>query len=146
GHHQLLGSKKMVMAELRDRGIVYKHGDLSRRGEELVLWANFGAGNYTYMVEYCFHDDGTIVLKHAPTGYNYFSHFDAGSHMHNCLWRIGVKLAPFGNGPAGNGNGHGNGKVNNQVSLVSLPYDPKKLGTDGKLEIRPITTESFHDW
>jgi primary-amine oxidase len=134
-HSQLLGKDRRVMAEVRDRGVVYKHGSTSRRGEELVLWANFQAGNYTYLVEFCFHDDGTICFKHAPTGYNFFAHFDAGSHMHNVLWRIGVKLAPAGNG-----------KLNNQVSLISLPYDPKKLGTDGKLDIKPIETECFQDW
>jgi primary-amine oxidase len=132
---QLLSKDQNVMAELRDRGIVYKHGDLFRRGEELVLWANFAAGNYTYMVEFCFHDDGTIVLKHAPTGYNYFSHFDSGSHMHNCLWRIGMKLTPIDKT-----------KANNQAYLVSLPYEPAKLGSEGKLDVKPILNESFHDW
>src|SRR6516225_8073596 len=132
---QLLGKDQNVMAELRDRGIVYKHGPRSRRGEELVLWANFAAGNYTYMVEFCFHDDGTVVLKHAPTGYNYFSHFDAGSHMHNCLWRIGMKLAPVDKT-----------RANNQAYLVSLPYEPAKLGSEGKLDVKPILNESFHDW
>jgi primary-amine oxidase len=132
---RLMGKDRNVMAELRDRGIVYKHGALSRRGEEFVLWANFAAGNYTYLVEFCFHDDGTIAFKHSPTGYNYFSHFDEGSHMHNCLWRIGMKLTPVKAG-----------KANNLVSLVSLPYDPKKLGGDGKLDIKPIANESFHDW
>jgi primary-amine oxidase len=132
---QLLSKSQNVMAELRDRGIVYKHGGRSRRGEELVLWANFAAGNYTYMVEFCFHDDGTIVFKHAPTGYNYFSHFESGSHMHNCLWRIGVKLAPLDKA-----------RANNQAFLVSLPYEPKRLGSEGKLDVKPILTESFHDW
>jgi hypothetical protein len=55
--------------------------------------------------------------------------------MHNCLWRIGIKLAPVA-AP----------RANNQVALVGLPYDPKKLGSDGKLDIKPIRTESFHDW
>jgi hypothetical protein len=131
---KLLGKDKRVMAELRDRGVVYKHGGLSRRGEELVLWGNFQAGNYTYLIEFCFHDDGTVALKHAPTGYNFFAHFDAGSHMHNCLWRIGVKLAPVGS------------KANNQVSLIKLPYDPKQLGQSGKLDITPIASESYHDY
>jgi primary-amine oxidase len=132
---QRLGKANTVMAELRDRGLVYKHGTLSRRGEELVLWANFQAGNYTYLVEFCFHDDGTIAFRHSPTGYNYFSHFDEGSHMHNCLWRIGMKLTPVGTP-----------RANNRVSLVSLPTDPKKLGGQGKLDIKPVLNESFHDW
>jgi primary-amine oxidase len=132
---KLLGKDQYVMAELRDRGIVYKHGDISRRGEELVLWANFVAGNYTYLVEFCFHDDGTIAFKHAPTGYNYFDHFEKASHMHNCLWRIGVKLTSDDAISAAN-----------EVSLVKLPYDPKKLGSNGNLDIQPIESESFHDW
>ena len=90
---QPLSKAKNVMAELRDTGVAYKHGNITRRGEELTLWANFGAANYTYMVEYGFRDDGTIVFRHAPTGYNYFDHFDA-SHMHGSYWRIGVKLGP----------------------------------------------------
>ncbi len=30
--------------------------------------------------------------------------------------------------------------------MVRLPYDPKKLGPIGKLDVRPITHESFHDF
>jgi primary-amine oxidase len=132
---RLLGKEKRVMAELRDRGLAYKHGDIARRGEELVLWANFAAGNYTYLVEFCFHDDGTVAFKHAPTGYNFFDHFDSAAHMHNCLWRIGVKLALLNER-----------KANNLVSLVRLPYDANQLGPGGKLVVQPITRESFHDF
>ncbi|MBI1830131.1 MAG: hypothetical protein HYR84_01615, partial [Planctomycetes bacterium] len=85
---QLLGKSKQVIAELRDTGPAYKFGGTSRRSEELTLWANFQAGNYTYMVEYGFRDDGGIVFRHSPTGYNYFSHLDA-THMHGSYWRIG---------------------------------------------------------
>jgi primary-amine oxidase len=130
-----LGKDKSVMAELRDRGLAYKHGSISRRAEELVLWANFAAGNYTYLVEFCFHDDGTIAFKHAPTGYNYFDHFETAAHMHNCLWRIGVKLAPVSET-----------KANNQVAVVRLPYEPNQLGSNGKLNVDPVMQESFHDF
>jgi primary-amine oxidase len=133
---RLLGKDRRVMAELRDRGLAYKYGSRSRRCEELVLWANFVAGNYTYLVEYCFHDDGTVVLKHAPTGYNYFAHFDEAAHMHNVLWRIGVKLGPDNNGLA----------TPQQVHVVKLPYEPKSLGLQGKLDIKEVTHESAHDF
>jgi primary-amine oxidase len=135
---RLLGKEQRVMVELRDRGLAYKHGDLARRGEELVLWANFVAGNYTYLVEFCFHDDGTIAFKHAPTGYNFFEHFDSAAHMHNCLWRIGVKLGPVA--PSGQVN------ASNDVYLVKLPNDPKNLGPSGKLDIVPVRNESYHDF
>ncbi len=130
---QLMGKSGRVIAELRDTGVAYKYGNLTRRGEELTLWANFQAGNYTYMVEYGFKDDGGIVFRHSPTGYNYLSHFD-GSHMHGSYWRIGVKLGP-------DGNNH-----KNQVYVVNLPTDPKAQGDGGKLDIKEITKESFHDW
>jgi hypothetical protein len=131
---RLLGKRGMVMAELRDRGLAYKHGDTWRRGEELTLWANFQAGNYTYLVEFGFLDDGTIAFRHSPTGYNYFDHFDTASHMHNCLWRIGVKLAPPG-GPAGH-----------RVDHVRLPTDPRAQGPAGRLEINEVATECGLDW
>lgn len=131
---QVLGSGKRVIAELRDTGTAYKHGNITRRAEELTLFANFGASNYTYMVEYGFRDDGGIVFRHSPTGYNYFSHFDA-THMHGSYWRIGMKLGPDGNNET------------NQVFSVRLPADPKEQGNGkGKLQIDEITKESFLDW
>lgn len=132
---KLLGKQQMVMAELRDRGLAYKHGDVSRRGEEFTLWANFQAGNYTYLVEFGFQDDGTIAFRHAPTGYNYFDHFDTASHMHNCLWRIGVRLAPLDHY-----------KVKNRVQVVKLPFDPKGQGPAGKLSIQDLKAEGGIDW
>jgi hypothetical protein len=131
---QPLSKSKQVMAELRDTGPAYKHGAITRRGEELTLWANFGASNYTYMIEYGFRDDGVIVFRHSPTGYNFFSHFDA-SHMHGSFWRIGMKLGPDGNNDT------------NEVYSIRLPLDPKAQGDkDGKLDIKEITKESFLDW
>src|SRR6185369_754987 len=66
-----------------------------RRAEELTLWANFNAGNYTYLLEFGFMDDGTIAFRHAPTGYNLPSDHTA-SHMHNCCWKIGMALGVDG--------------------------------------------------
>ena len=130
---QLLGKSKRVMAELRDTGPAYKHGNLTRRGEELTLWANFGAANYTYMIEYGFRDDGVIVFRHSPTGYNYFADFHA-SHMHGSFWRVGVKLGPEGN------------NEKNTVYSVKLPLDAKDQGDGGKLDVEEITRETFLDW
>ncbi len=130
---QVLSKGKQVIAELRDTGTAYKHGNITRRSEELTLFANFAASNYTYMIEYGFRDDGGIVFRHSPTGYNYFAHFDA-AHMHGSYWRIGMKLGPEGNNDV------------NQVYAVRLPSDPKQQGDKGKLNVEEITTESFLDW
>ena len=130
---QVLSKGKQVIAELRDTGTAYKHGERTRRSEELTLLANFGAANYTYMIEYGFRDDGGIAFRHSPTGYNFFPHFDA-AHMHGSYWRIGMKIGPEGNNDV------------NQVFVTRLPTDPKDQGENGKLNIEEITTESFLDW
>ncbi len=130
---QVLSSGKKVIAELRDTGPAYKHGNITRRGEELTLFANFAASNYTYMIEYGFRDDGGIVFRHSPTGYNFFPDFHA-SHMHGSYWRIGMKLGPDGNNDT------------NQVFVSRLPTDPKDQGDGGKLDVKEITKETFLDW
>lgn len=130
---QVLGKSKRVIAELRDTGTAYKFGHITRRSEELTLFANFQAGNYTYMAEFGFRDDGGIVFRHSPTGYNFFPHLDA-THMHGSYWRIGMKLGPDGN------------NTTNQVFVTRLPTDPKDQAEQGKMNIQEITSESFVDW
>ena len=132
-----IGAKKYVMAEIRDRGLAYKNGDVSRRAEELTLWANFNAGNYTYLVEFGFMDDGAIAFRHAPTGYNLpTDHFAA--HMHNCCWRIGLNLTLE------------NQKAVNTVAVAKWPGNAPH-GPNANLEntgfgIEPIKNEGFRDW
>lgn len=132
-----LGKDRFVMAEIRDRGVAYKHGDVTRRAEELTLWANFNAGNYTYLVEFGFMDDGTIALRHAPTGYNLPGEHVV-PHMHNCCWRIGMAL------------GLENRKIVNTAAVAKWPGNTP-LAPDAKLEapdfgVEPIKTEGFRDW
>jgi primary-amine oxidase len=51
----------------------------------------FDPGNYDYIVQYVFSDDGTITFSMGATGFNNPSRpFEA--HMHNALWRIHPNL------------------------------------------------------
>jgi hypothetical protein len=133
-----LGKERYVMAELRDRGVVYKNQDHWRRGEEFTLWANLNAGNYTYLVEFGFMDDGTIAFRHAPTGYNLARESFTG-HMHNCCWRIGMNLALENElAPA------------NVVGVANWPRDTPHV-PDAKVEEKTygvdlLKTEGFRDW
>ena len=132
-----LGKNKLVMAEIRDRGLAFKNGEVSRRAEELTLWANFNAGNYTYLIEYGFMDDGTIAFRHAPTGYNLPSDHTA-AHMHSCCWRIGIAL------------GLSNDKIVNTAAVAKWPAKTP-LEPDQKLDtpafgIEPIKSEGWRDW
>jgi Copper amine oxidase, enzyme domain len=132
-----LGAKKYVMAELRDRGVAYKNGDVTRRAEELALWANFNAGNYTYLIEFGFMDDGTIAFRHAPTGFNLPSEHTV-PHMHNCCWRIGMAL------------GLENQKIVNTAAVAKwpgkVPHAPNAKLESPSFGVEPIETEGFRDW
>lgn len=132
-----LGKQRLVMAEIRDRGVAFKNGDMSRRAEECTLWANFNAGNYTYLIEFGFMDDGTIAFRHAPTGYNLPSGHTV-PHMHNCCWRIGMALGLEGQKPV------------NQIAVAkwpgNTPHEPNKKLDTPVFGIEPIATEGFRDW
>ena len=132
-----VGAKKYVMAEVRDRGVAYKNGDVTRRAEELTLWANFNAGNYTYMIEFGFMDDGTIAFRHAPTGFNLPNEHNV-PHMHNCCWRIGMGL------------GLEDQKAVNTVAVAkwpaNTPHAPNAGLETATFGIAPIKTEGFRDW
>jgi len=81
----------LVVKEIRDTGILWKHYEKVRRGQELVLWSTIGAANYNYLVEYAFRCDGTITCRLGSTGKNFGNHETMG-HMHNGCWRIDMNL------------------------------------------------------
>jgi primary-amine oxidase len=97
-HGRVLGSPPLVVAEIRDRGILWM--DIpkgTRRGQTLVLWGVLDAANYRYVTEFGFQDDGTITCRVGATGRNYGSK-EFESHMHNALWRVDLNVG----GPAHN--------------------------------------------
>jgi primary-amine oxidase len=89
---KVLGSPPQVVAELRDRGLFWMDTPKgTRRGQSLVLWASIDAGNYRYITEFGFQDDGTITSRVGATGRNYASREFEG-HMHNGLWRVDLNV------------------------------------------------------
>jgi primary-amine oxidase len=81
-----------VIKEVRDRGVVWKDfANGVRRGRELVLWAGLEAGNYMYLMQYGFQDDGTITFRAGATGQN-LPGARRQAHMHNTYWRIDIDL------------------------------------------------------
>lgn len=88
----LLGSpKKIVVKEVRDRGVAWTSDHEIRRGEELRLWGVYDASNYEYVIQYGFWDDGQITFRVGATGYNN-PNVPTEGHMHTALWRIDVDL------------------------------------------------------
>ncbi len=91
-------NKPRVVVELRDLGPAWldKHHqgayrNRARRLLEVVAWSVYDAGNYDYVVQYGFRNDGTITLRVGATGYNNPSDPTQG-HMHNVLWHVHFNL------------------------------------------------------
>ena len=81
-----------VVREVRDRGVVWKdYANGVRRGREMVLWAGLQAGNYMYLMQYGFQDDGTITFRAGATGQN-LPGMRKEAHMHDAHWRIDIDL------------------------------------------------------
>lgn len=87
----LLGSSKEVCKEIRDRGLAWKDHSRVRRGEELVLWSAIDAGNYNYIIEWTFRDDGVVMGRLGATGQNN-PNWPYTAHMHGAIWRLDIDL------------------------------------------------------
>jgi primary-amine oxidase len=55
-----------VCRQLEDRGLAYKYGPLSANGQEIRLWVSSQMGEYNYVTQWTFADDGAI---HADVGF-----------------------------------------------------------------------------
>jgi Copper amine oxidase, enzyme domain len=110
GEGKLLESKtaefnKKVYKELHYDGLrwikIYGGYD-ARKGEKLSLWSAIASGNYVYIMEYDFTDDGRIVTRLGFTAHNYFNRAKIGDdvfqtndldvHMHIGCWRMDLEL------------------------------------------------------
>lgn len=87
-----------VVAETRDRGVAWLcKGDTATvwRSTELLLWSIYDTGNYDYITQYGFRDDGTITFRLGGTGYNNPNLPTPGpfnAHTHDVLWRVDMDL------------------------------------------------------
>jgi primary-amine oxidase len=127
--------KPYVVQEVRDRGIAWKSYAGVRRGQTLVLWGALEAGNYRYLTEFGFQDDGAVTFRLGSTGHNYGSREWEG-HMHNSMWRIDVNI---------------DGPDHNSVLLMEhkepLSLDPKEQ-PKARTEHTPFNggKEGWADW
>ncbi len=80
--------------EVHDRGLAWKDYAKVRRGQELVLWGALGAGNYNYVMEWTFRDDGVVMGRVGATAVNLPGR-PMEPHMHNPIWRLDIDLNGF---------------------------------------------------
>jgi primary-amine oxidase len=128
--------RPVLIKEIRDRGVAWTSDGRLHRGEELLLWGVIDTGNYEYIVQYGFRDDGTITFRMGSTGYNYptNAYMAYQPHMHNALWYLDIDL------------GHA---ANNSVTVMSHLEPPWSLdpGQAGDV-MEQINNgfEGFADW
>ena len=83
--------RRVLVKEIRDRGVAWTSAGRTRRGEEVLLWAVQDTGNYEYIIQYGFRDDGTVTFRLGSTGFNSTSKpYEA--HMHDALWHVDINL------------------------------------------------------
>lgn len=83
-----------VCKEVHDRGLAWTNYGSVRRGEEVVLWGGIGAGNYNYIIEWTFRDDGVMLGRVGATATNYPPQ-PLETHMHGIFWRLDIDLNGF---------------------------------------------------
>ena len=93
-----------VAAELRSRGLSWLctwnlSQSVSRRGMEMAIWSIWDTGNYDYIIEYTFRDDGQISFRAGATGWNNNVIGEDVAHTHDILWRIHMGLGTGLNTP-----------------------------------------------
>jgi hypothetical protein len=121
-----------VAVECREAGIGWlcKQGNdrVRRRIHDVVVWGVFDSGNYDYITQYTFHEDGGISFRVGATGYN-LSGGESKPHVHNGLWRVSTKLFD---------------RLDNEaVEWVHVEDSQGYIATDSQL---PIPTEESYDW
>ncbi|MBI3410815.1 MAG: hypothetical protein HY040_20965 [Planctomycetes bacterium] len=141
--------KNKVLKEVHDDGLRWMNGkNIARRGEKMLLWSLFDGGNYRYLLEYGFGDDGLITCRVGATAHNFFDKQtdQRDIHLHVGCWRFDPQLSEDGEPAIG-------GPRDNQVLLVRrLPRTPTPNGMF-KLDISPFNpddtgkaSEGFADW
>jgi Cu2+-containing amine oxidase len=84
-----------VAVECREAGLGWlckePGNHVRRRIHEVVVWSVYDAFNYDYIIQYTFHEDGSISFRDGATGYN-LPGGQSKPHVHNPFWRVSTKL------------------------------------------------------
>ncbi len=141
--------KDKVFKEVHDDGLRWlNQAGKARRGEKMLLWAIFHGGNYRYLLEYGFKDDGSISCRVGATAHNFFDKQkdQRDVHLHVACWRWDPELTEGGDIMSG-------GPAVNRVFLVRrLPRTPSPSGRF-RVDVTPFNanelgqaSEGYADW
>lgn len=130
----------------RDAGVLWKHGDNTRRSRELVVSYLTQPGNYQYGFDWIFHQDGTLEMRVSLTGimaakgvadgvHDSYGHMvarnlEAPHHQHFFTFRLDMDV-----------DGQANRVVEmNSASEAAGPRNP--YGGAFRMQETPLTTEA----
>ena len=95
GNYYIRDPYPKVGVECRETGIAwrctYQSIHSRYRAHEVVVWGVYQADNYENIIEYTFHEDGSINFRYGATGYVLTGEPNA-AHVHNGLWRVSTQL------------------------------------------------------
>lgn len=106
------GAKDMLCQQVASHGLRYLYGSVSAQKESLDMWSSAQIGAYNYVMQWNFHDDGTIEPVIGATGrLQYVDTTSAQaqygwpigpnrwgrSHIHTLYYRLDFDLGPAGN-------------------------------------------------
>lgn len=134
--------RPVLIKEIRERGVAWTSDGRLRRGEELLLWGVIDTGNYEYIVQYGFRDDGTITFRMGSTGYNFptlTGNMAYQPHMHNALWYLDINLGHYD---------HNSVSVMSHVEPAPFPSPSPNLLLQAADTMQPFNNgvEGFADW
>jgi Cu2+-containing amine oxidase len=88
---EIIGVDKLICKEVRDYLAWMTSNGAARYGQEAIYFSVLGAGNYAYIMEWTFRDDGTIQARAGSSGPK-AGDVPTEGHMHNFTWRLDIDL------------------------------------------------------
>jgi len=126
---EIIGVDKLICKELRDYLAWMTSNGAARYGQEVVYFSVLGAGNYAYIMEWTFRDDGSIQARAGSTGPK-AGGFPERGHMHNFTWRLDIDL---------NGAGANSAYWTSHLEQLAAPFG----AVDNRV---PIEVEGSRVW
>ena len=141
--------KDALCQTITDEGYAYKFYDIQKQATALTLFSVSAIGNYNYIVQWKFHDDGTAEPSVGATGrlqqcttdprygWPLGSACNRGtSHMHNFWWRIDMDLNGAANDRFEEIEFDGSGTNTREMSVTSHSTETK----------RRVSPTAFRSW
>ena len=143
GRNLMPSSNNKICKEVRQY-LAWLHHEQVRYGQEVVYFSVLKAGNYDYIMEWTFRDDGAILVRAGSTGPKIECASEScgpdaktAGHMHNFTWRLDIDL---------DGAGGDSAYLTRHVENFNPPPPRPLLGSTAKDKRFLISVEGGRVW